>query len=291
MGSANLWESRIGDHAGIDANMALSGPEMAGFVGRNGIDLSLLRRRVSRNPPPTTTEISADGIVVSTIHRSKGLEFDDVLLLEPRGGGIKDPEEVRVLYVAATRARKTLSILTRAKKVFRGGNRLPQGHFAFDGRSSLLVSGLDEVDTESVIDPFPDDRHQPLRERLERVQESVWRQVMGSSVPQAFDVLARKRDRWHDFYLSVPESGGDLELAICTLSPGLSRDLWTLLSSRGLPTSGFVGRVPVPRLATIAFDEMDAESTELLGASGMALVPVIEGPLNIVGNTEDARHS
>lgn len=51
-----------------------------------------------------------DLIVVSTIHRAKGLEFDRVLILEPseRGQEQIDGEEARTLYVALTRPRDEL---------------------------------------------------------------------------------------------------------------------------------------------------------------------------------------
>lgn len=51
-----------------------------------------------------------DLIVVSTIHRAKGLEFDRVVVLEPseRGQEQIDGEEARTLYVALTRPRDEL---------------------------------------------------------------------------------------------------------------------------------------------------------------------------------------
>jgi hypothetical protein len=49
-------------------------------------------------------------VVVSTIHRAKGLEFDRVLIVEPSviGGDVDKLAEARVLYVALTRARSIL---------------------------------------------------------------------------------------------------------------------------------------------------------------------------------------
>ena len=61
---------------------------------------------------------SGDGIVLSTAHKAKGLEFDHVLILdngwEPRVPTNRNMEEERrVYYVAMTRARKTLALLQR----------------------------------------------------------------------------------------------------------------------------------------------------------------------------------
>jgi hypothetical protein len=51
----------------------------------------------------------AGGVVVSTIHRAKGLEFDTVVLVQfPDDGPDDDPARVRELYVAVTRARERL---------------------------------------------------------------------------------------------------------------------------------------------------------------------------------------
>lgn len=49
-------------------------------------------------------------VVVSTIHRAKGLEFDRVLIVEPPavGANVDELAEARVLYVALTRARSSL---------------------------------------------------------------------------------------------------------------------------------------------------------------------------------------
>ena len=56
--------------------------------------------------------IGTSGPIIGTIHASKGREADDVLLmLPPSPGPDDDPsEETRVLYVGATRARKTLTV-------------------------------------------------------------------------------------------------------------------------------------------------------------------------------------
>mgnify|MGYP003522264566 FL=1 len=51
-------------------------------------------------------------IIVSTIHKSKGREFDDVYMLINGGGYTKDDQLIRKYYVAITRAKKRLFIHT-----------------------------------------------------------------------------------------------------------------------------------------------------------------------------------
>lgn len=55
-------------------------------------------------------------MIVSTIHRAKGLEFDDVYVMDPGEiEDIEDPEELRVVYVALSRARDDVTVFKRPK--------------------------------------------------------------------------------------------------------------------------------------------------------------------------------
>jgi ATP-dependent DNA helicase RecQ len=67
------------------------------------------------------------GVHLGTMHDAKGLEFDHVLLLDDGGHGDED-EQVRLLYVALTRARRSLQIFS---------TRRPSGPFA-QLRSSVI---------------------------------------------------------------------------------------------------------------------------------------------------------
>ncbi|WP_236242455.1 UvrD-helicase domain-containing protein [Streptomyces sp. CC228A] len=87
-------------------------------AGRGTLDVTRLRRLVAeRRFPDELADPEPARLVVSTVHRSKGLEFDRVVLLTPptvaelRRRGTTDldvPAEARALYVAMTRAREDL---------------------------------------------------------------------------------------------------------------------------------------------------------------------------------------
>ncbi|MEV5192433.1 UvrD-helicase domain-containing protein [Streptomyces clavifer] len=87
-------------------------------TGRNILDLERLRRSVADGRfPDEATDPETSRIVVSTVHRAKGLEFDRVIVLAPPTVAelhkqYKDesdlPAEARALYVAMTRARQDL---------------------------------------------------------------------------------------------------------------------------------------------------------------------------------------
>jgi superfamily I DNA/RNA helicase len=55
------------------------------------------------------------GIRVATMHRVKGLDFSHVIMHLPAPArDAKDPRDKSLLYVAATRCRKTLTVMRRA---------------------------------------------------------------------------------------------------------------------------------------------------------------------------------
>lgn len=86
--------------------------------GRTALDLDRLRRLVADGRfPDEAADPETARIVVSTVHRAKGLEFDRVIVLTPPtvaelhkqyGTEADLPAESRALYVAMTRARQDL---------------------------------------------------------------------------------------------------------------------------------------------------------------------------------------
>ncbi|WP_406310031.1 UvrD-helicase domain-containing protein [Streptomyces sp. NBC_00623] len=87
-------------------------------TGRKVLDLDRLRRLVADGRfPDEAADPEAARIVISTVHRAKGLEFDRVIVLAPPTvaelrkqykGELDLPAEARALYVATTRARQDL---------------------------------------------------------------------------------------------------------------------------------------------------------------------------------------
>ncbi|WP_121714481.1 UvrD-helicase domain-containing protein [Streptomyces sp. E5N91] len=86
--------------------------------GRGTLDLNRLRSAVADGRfPDEAADPETARIVVSTVHRAKGLEFDRVIVLSPPtvadlrkryGNELDMPAEARALYVAMTRVRQDL---------------------------------------------------------------------------------------------------------------------------------------------------------------------------------------
>ncbi|CAL2058777.1 MULTISPECIES: UvrD-helicase domain-containing protein [Streptomyces] len=87
-------------------------------AGRGVLDLDRLRRAVAQGGfPDEAADPETANVVVSTVHRAKGLEFDRVIVLTPPTlaelhkryhDELDLPAEARALYVAMTRARQDL---------------------------------------------------------------------------------------------------------------------------------------------------------------------------------------
>lgn len=104
----------------------------------DNIDVSKLQERIRLGDIPAdfTPTIEAP-IVVSTIHRAKGLEFDRVVLVEPSVPLTAEPEFVperaRQLYVALTRARQQYGFLARRAREYADQRGNPDGVWVVRG--------------------------------------------------------------------------------------------------------------------------------------------------------------
>jgi hypothetical protein len=129
--TAQIGRSRLIHHIEEINNEVIPNPDKAWALlkraeGRSGNDLdleSLANRIRCGDVPDDLTENPTANFTVSTIHKSKGLEFDRVLLAEPEidtneEGTDEDyaetlPEETRLLYVGLTRSRNELFHVNR----------------------------------------------------------------------------------------------------------------------------------------------------------------------------------
>lgn len=118
---------------------AVKDRELAGWAkvvdryGAKRFDSALAKIRSTAIPYDSTDAAQRDALVVVTAHRSKGMEFDRVELaenfidtLDEETGQLRDfseasredVEEINLLYVAATRARKQLAVNQSIAQLF-----------------------------------------------------------------------------------------------------------------------------------------------------------------------------
>ncbi|MBM4481844.1 UvrD-helicase domain-containing protein [Rhodococcus hoagii] len=150
---------------------------------RNQLDVEALRRAIAEGRlPDELTANPVHPLVLSTVHRAKGLEFDRVLVVEPEPIATKGPRETdppaeaRLLYVAMTRPRDDLyrmkipKLWTMRKAIH---NAYPVDRWYLGGRERWARNGIEatELDVcrespagvrEPVADPVETQRY--LRE-------------------------------------------------------------------------------------------------------------------------------
>ncbi|GBQ03667.1 hypothetical protein SSP531S_51420 [Streptomyces spongiicola] len=122
--------------------------------GRGILDVAALHRALAEaRLPDELTAVQPSSLVISTVHRAKGLEFDRVLIVEPRV--LKEPTrvrkkkydydpaaEARLLYVAMTRARDDLYVLDDPNAwLVRKDKRLDRWYLG--GRSNWARNGIE----------------------------------------------------------------------------------------------------------------------------------------------------
>ncbi|MET8176011.1 UvrD-helicase domain-containing protein [Streptomyces clavifer] len=122
--------------------------------GRGTLDVVALHRALSEGRlPDELTAAQPSSLVISTVHRAKGLEFDRVLVVEPHV--LKEPvpvkkkkfdydpaAEARLMYVAMTRARDDLYVLDAPNSwMLRKDKRIDRWYLG--GRSAWARNGIE----------------------------------------------------------------------------------------------------------------------------------------------------
>ena len=252
-----------------EARGTLHALEYSRVIDDDRIDVAQLRRIVATQPAPPSARRET-GIIVSTVHRSKGLEYDTVLVLQPERAD--DSEELRILYVAATRARRKLRLLHLDPKVIRRARKAGKTGY-WTQADAVYLNRTQDLDPDLLSDSLV--RTTEPKELQSRLWDS-----MHSSGPTGPEVLLCMRERAGRQHFSIAVSGQSVVEDICLCSQALSR---ALFGQKGRATDiggGVTGwRVPLDGLETVAFPTSDAEATEAFGEGGMALLPILSNPI------------
>ena len=258
-----LWRQRLDgatDVVGIEEAETLW--EDAGLLRRGTLDLVALGEYLRSHVPISASD--GTGLVVTTIHQSKGLEFDEVALLTPAPHANlgSQLDELRVLYVAATRAKRCLVLLERDRQVFKWGKKRTFTHFQryVDGDNWLLVNTKEDYSWQEFWSGSP---------TLSRVQWIQW-------------IKETHEDWWRRFQTtgiwSVPWALKGSPVAEQTAVPQVSstvfRDLAILRHGYGLATQGAL-EAPVTGLVSVA-GPLEADP-DVFGTARLALIPWVFG--------------
>ena len=157
-------------------------------------------------------ENMGDCVVISTVHRSKGREFEDVVLVIPEE---TDPDEFldegRVMFVGLTRARRNLYKMSEkgAAGISKNGDRWLRSNSSKGRRrlTGIEVGCRGDIDIHSPVSlsMFDDDQ-----EEIEENQDFLWEEVRYGS-PAKLE-LFRKNNGVPVYYVKI--SNGEDELAV-----------------------------------------------------------------------------
>lgn len=250
-----------------------------GAADDDGVDLLRLRQILGTERPPQM-QLQTPGIIVSTVHRSKGLEYERVLLLEPdaQPQDSAKPEELRILYVAATRARREIRLLTREPGIIRRARLVGRtGYWVEGGR--VYLNGAGDLDPD-VLDPTLR-RSMPVRKLLKRLWDVYG--VSDSKSEPLFICIRRDKGREH-FTVAMKWEGRFQE--ICRCGGKLSQALWGRsgdLQDLGEGERGWCVRVQGLETVTLAIETGTA--AQEMGKAGVVLLPVLESPIKTRANS------
>jgi hypothetical protein len=204
---------------------------------RNQLDLEALRKATAEGRlPDELTAPSAHPIVVSTVHRAKGLEFDRVLIAgfdptaQRRGLDSDALDEARLLYVAMTRARDDLyRVECPDTWAMRKAEHLPMPvvRWYVGGRERWIRAGVESTEYD-VCHEAPAGVGEPAADPV------ATQKYLLDSVHPGDVVVVR---RLHDLPMSSTETPQysifHEGMPIGEVSRGFRQDLWRLLKQSG----------------------------------------------------------
>ncbi len=205
-----------------------------------------------------------DGLLVTTIHQSKGLEFDIVTVLDAQGareetGGIGSKhdsalDEANVNYVAVTRARRELRRMDGTKLY-----RVPKRWSLRTGRERLRHRRNNwmtvEVGLRGDLDPFGfvDPRLHGGSEAVAEVQEHLLRgarTLLGHKVM----LVKRRYGRKACWHIHLQTRDGKAGLLVGRTAAQMSHDLLEMVYEMGFALPPTIYNLRIAGVGTVASD-------------------------------------
>jgi len=235
------------------------------------INVDAMRHIMSTQQPAHDSGFESS-VTISTIHKSKGLEYDTVLLLEGNSGNSE--EENRVVYVAATRTREKFMLLENNRQIFSYVKRLVNGYCIEKRTQTFYLKGVDDLDDDVVAEGL---NH---CSDIAAMQDALWDAYQNADTGdhELFFQLGDEGSR--AYKLTMRHSSGitdDICWCNYELNSALEQTRRYQSRKHGLDKSyEFNLTVEMKGLATIAYDVTDDQVTSIFGRGGMALFPLLE---------------
>jgi len=152
-------------------------------ANRGRLELKQIRRNLAGGIrlPDEYYEIEDEKIFISTIHQSKGREYDNVYLLEPWGNSAEEDlfEEAKVYYVAITRAKNQLKTVKTSSGIMKPMEFLGHERWTELGHKKgvrRLEIGIDnDIDEQSFVDSLiitdATENQEYIREKISSVDK------------------------------------------------------------------------------------------------------------------------
>jgi len=228
---------------------------------------------------------SESAVLVTTVHRAKGREYDKVVILPPvplRGSGHKAAlDEARVMYVAATRARTSVFRMERTGLPVMYNEKLPSGRERWLGQDRAGAHFFEVgIPGDIELSSFVSKRLFPVCEMSHKIQELIWAHLAPGTIIR---VLCGRHIGEYIVAWVNPASGRPVPLA--TMSGLFGRDL-EAFKMRVLPRRRFVpgeslGEVVVMERVTVVLPPFETEVYEPYARSGLCLGLQVRGLLTI----------
>jgi hypothetical protein len=190
------WQKLIGVDQKQSINISWKTIKSIEDGERDQLDLNVFRSRLRKDITwsfDSESSIHKKNILITTIHQSKGREYDNVIILSPDQKSVRSTEsnaeeEAKILYVAATRAREKLFRLDRNGIPISLDIRFPSGKERLTGQSRI-GKHLMEISSNDV-DPlsYAHEWLFPNINLVRTVQSLIWKYIQPgtqlSLVPQ-----------------------------------------------------------------------------------------------------------
>jgi len=222
-----------------------------GVLSRSIISVTDLAWKVENRKVPEKLYSDSGETVVSTIHKAKGLEYPYVNVLDI--GKVKTEENLRVRYVAMSRAVKKLRILKpvadERTEIFSKRTYNKRFHRQTESGKEILLEGPEDFEWESFLShiAFRKDRHRLI-------------EILNHSETENYLIKhnTRVRKGWNEYWLYMKIGGIDYPILRCgTPLNNIINRVSELSFSNGslifgnLQPSGYIARVMYPDIPLV----------------------------------------